>query len=200
MDTVIQEFNLEVINVNDPPVITGFSALKTSKSTPVQIKFEDLNVEDVDNEYPDDFIMFISDGENYTHNDNIIDPVMDFMGTLVIPIYVNDGQDNSNTVYMNIEVGTNSIDNYLSENIKIYPNPFTDNLSIEFNGSLNPRDNSLEINLFDNKGVLIRVWHEFFQENEKLELNGLNYITPGNYTLIIKNSFILYRYHIVKLK
>lgn len=93
-----------VNNLNDPPVIKGQEVLRTPMETAIEITFADLDVTDVDDEYPNGFALTVKQGENYTLNGNSVMPVAGFVGNLAVPVFVNDGVDNSNTFYVTIEV------------------------------------------------------------------------------------------------
>ena len=120
---VYQEFYIEVIAVNDKPVITGQRTISIDKNSDYEIKLEDLEVEDEDNIYPDDFTLIVLDGENYQKQGNYVTPHADFSGYLKVPVKVNDGLINSEPFEITINVGittnltTLSADNKL---IKIY--------------------------------------------------------------------------------
>ena len=70
----------------------------------MKITLNDLLVDDVDNDYPEDFTLYVQAGSNYTLKKNTITPNAGFTGTLVVPVYVNDGTDNSNTYNLNVTV------------------------------------------------------------------------------------------------
>src|SRR5690606_962564 len=92
-------FNLQiqVTDENDIPVINGQDPLPlvTAEDTPVTIEFDHLSVTDTDNTYPDDFTIVIQSGSNYTYSGTTITPALDFTGTLIVTLRVNDGQNNS---------------------------------------------------------------------------------------------------------
>jgi len=90
-------FNLEVINVNDTPVITGQDPLSTAEEAELTITPADLIVTDPDNTYPAGFTLTVGDGVNYSHTGNAITPSLDFNGTLTVPVSVDDGEAVSST-------------------------------------------------------------------------------------------------------
>jgi len=134
---VYDSFNLEVINVNDPPVIIGtVRPINTYKETPVEISLDDLEVEDVDNSYPADFTLILKGGNNYTiiGGDNLVVPNTGFTGYLKVGVEVNDGLDSDSTE-IDIGVGTTSIFNHSIDKsiIKlVYPNPAKDYVYFRF--------------------------------------------------------------------
>lgn len=90
-------FNLKitVAAVNDAPVITGQNFLTTNKNTLLTIPLSALTVTDPDNKYPDDFKLKILSGEHYSIAGDLINPAIGFVGTLTVPVMVNDGKSNS---------------------------------------------------------------------------------------------------------
>lgn len=131
-ESPVFEANIEVSPVNDPPLIT--SALKdfvTPKETSIEISLADLEVEDPDNKYPIGFTLQLLAGENYTIDTYVVTPVPDFVGTLMVPVVVNDGAGNS-PVY-EIVIKVNEITGLAREQVfgslKVFPNPSTDKIT-----------------------------------------------------------------------
>jgi gliding motility-associated-like protein len=83
---------VSVIAVNDAPVITGQNELSVEKAKSITIGLADLQVTDPDNNYPDDFSIHVSAGDNYAVAGDVVTPKNDFTGTLSIPVTVNDGE------------------------------------------------------------------------------------------------------------
>lgn len=97
--------SVSVVASNEAPVITGqATTLSTNKNTPITISLMDLTVTDSDNTYPDDFTLTLESGTNYTVSESTVTPVTDFVGTLSVPVMVNDGINNSNQFTMSIDV------------------------------------------------------------------------------------------------
>jgi gliding motility-associated-like protein len=95
---------IQVIDMNSVPVITGQKALSTGPNQAIGIALTDLTVTDADNNYPADFSLIISPGNNYTVSGNAVTPVANFKGTLVVGIKVNDGKADSAPFDLKIEV------------------------------------------------------------------------------------------------
>jgi hypothetical protein len=91
---------------NTPPEITDQVDLATTMETPLEITLSDLTVTDPDNVYPDDFNLFVMDGTDYARTGNTITPDPGFLGDLAVPVYVNDGTDDSNTYTLTVSVYT----------------------------------------------------------------------------------------------
>ncbi len=80
---------------NDPPVITGQSALSVQEDQSITLKLGDLTVTDSDDTYPEGFMLLVGTGTNYTVSGLTVTPAADFAGTLTVPVRVNDGVSNS---------------------------------------------------------------------------------------------------------
>lgn len=100
----IFNLELEVLPVNDPPVITGQTPVSIEEDTPVTIQLSDLTVSDVDNTYPSGFSLSISPGTNYTASGSVVTPISDFTGTLNVNVTVSDGTSSSNPFAFQIQV------------------------------------------------------------------------------------------------
>ena len=124
---VYDSFNISVVGNNDKPVILGTTRpLNTPKETALKVSLGDLEVEDDDNIYPDDFTLKLQAGSNYTFYDDFIVPHTGYSGILKVGVIVNDGIIDSDEAEIDVGVGTTSVFNHSNENpiIKIvYPNP-----------------------------------------------------------------------------
>ncbi len=97
-------FDITVINTEILPVITGQNALTTYKETSLTISLNDLSVSDSDNIFPDEFTLTVQEGDHYAREENAVTPETDFIGTLTVPVTVNDGTYNSDVFYLSIAV------------------------------------------------------------------------------------------------
>ncbi len=95
---------VEVIPVNDIPVITDQVVLATPEETALAITLAHLTVVDPDNVYPDDFTLSVLPGTSYTVSGHTITPAVDFNGTLTVPVQVDDGTDTSDAFELSVEV------------------------------------------------------------------------------------------------
>jgi gliding motility-associated-like protein len=89
---------------NVPPTISGQTAIKTPKGTTVKIDFKNLIVVDPDDQYPEGFTLNLSPGSNYALSGTTVSPEAGFVGTLIVPTTVNDGNSNSNSFGLKISV------------------------------------------------------------------------------------------------
>ena len=99
-----QTFTITVNAVNDAPIITGQFAVSTVEATVRTIVLADLIVTDSDNTYPTGFSLTVQNGANYTRVGNAITPALGFVGTLSVPVQVNDGAANSNLFNLAVTV------------------------------------------------------------------------------------------------
>ncbi len=133
---VYDSFNISVVENNDKPVILGTTRpLNTPKETPLKVSLGDLEVEDDDNIYPDDFTLKLQNGSNYTVIDSFVIPYTGYTGILKVGVIVNDGIIDSDEAEIDVGVGTTSIFNHSNENsiIKlVYPNPAKDYVYFQF--------------------------------------------------------------------
>ena len=138
-NVVYDSFNITVVNINDKPVILGTTRpLNTPVETELEISLNDLDVEDEDNIYPDDFILKLQNGTNYTVIDDFIVPYTGYIGTLKVGVIVNDGIDDSDEAEIDVGVGLTSISDHKNESQVtrlVYPNPAKDHVYFQFNNN-----------------------------------------------------------------
>ena len=91
-------------SANRKPVITGQTGIKIPEGERVTIELSHLVVDDSDNRYPDDFTLQVSPGENYALAGNTVTPDAGFLGTLRIPVTVDDGKDVSDPFPIIVQV------------------------------------------------------------------------------------------------
>ena len=87
-----------------PPVIVGQDVVEVDEDSSRELKPGDLNVEDPDSNFPKDFEIEVSSGDNYTRNGNFISPITDYNGELTVPVRVHDGTEFSNQFMMTVTV------------------------------------------------------------------------------------------------
>ena len=82
---------IQVTPVNDKPQITGQTPISIAEVQPVTLDLSQLTVFDPDNNFPADFVLTISTGPNYSAVGNVVTPVVNFSGTLLVRLKVSDG-------------------------------------------------------------------------------------------------------------
>jgi hypothetical protein len=89
---------------NQPPLITGQRNLNVNEDQSLRIDFDDLIVQDPDDNYPNGFTLSVSGGANYSVTGTSITPAQDYNGPLQVPVVVNDGQANSPSFTLDVNV------------------------------------------------------------------------------------------------
>lgn len=89
--------------VNDAPVLTGHSDISMDEDGTLTITTSMLQISDVDNSSAD-MSVIVASGDNYTVNGSSITPTAEFNGTLNVPVRVNDGSADSNTLTLTVTV------------------------------------------------------------------------------------------------
>ena len=90
------QMQIDVMPVNDPPVIAGQNPLQTLERTPLTITTQDLDIDDVDNAVSD-LAVFVQDGAGYLRVGNTITPELGIVGDLPVEVVVSDGELESET-------------------------------------------------------------------------------------------------------
>ncbi len=150
-----------------PPQIVGQEAVAINEDASLSVDIESLEVVDPDNIFPEDFTLEVGDGENYTRVGTSITPVLNFNGSLLVPVRVFDGTDFSNQFSLNVgvtpvndapfTVGT-PLDQEAIENVPFdldlagYFDDIDSNDSLRFSASGLPQSRSLSIDL--SSGIL----------------------------------------------
>src|SRR5690606_23399868 len=89
VNTVSTSFAINVIAVNDPPLVTGQDVVSVDEDNDFTIQVDHLTI--IDHDDDTDFTITVSAGDNYTFSGTTISPNDNYFGTLTIPITVSDG-------------------------------------------------------------------------------------------------------------
>ncbi|SHG54634.1 gliding motility-associated C-terminal domain-containing protein [Chryseolinea serpens] len=95
---------VNVVPVNDPPVISGQNVVSMAEDQSRLIQVTDVLITDPDDTYPGGFTLTVLPGTNYTASGNTITPVLNFNGTLTVNVKVNDGDADSPTFGLSVTV------------------------------------------------------------------------------------------------
>src|SRR6188768_2630721 len=89
------------------PVITGQvpDPIPINEGQSIAVQFSHLAVNDVN--YPTGYTLSVGDGTNYSHAGNTITPGANFFGTILAPVIVNDGAQDSGP--FDLEILVNNI-------------------------------------------------------------------------------------------
>lgn len=97
--------DIEVVDGDPvPPQIVGQDEVAVNEDSSRDIDIRSLDVVDPDNDFPDDFTLEVSDGENYTRQGIEITPTANFNGELSVPVRVFDGENFSNVFSLVVDV------------------------------------------------------------------------------------------------
>ncbi len=117
-----QAFTISVTAVNDAPSITAQpAAIALAQGHARTVVFTDVTVSDPDNPYPTGFTLTVQNGANYTRVGATITPTAGFVGTLSVPVQVNDSAANSNVFNLTVTVNPNA--EQVATNATIAPEP-----------------------------------------------------------------------------
>ena len=168
-------------------IVGTVSTLITDNETPFTLSLTDLSVTDPDNNYPSDFTLSVAGGTNYTLAGNVITPTPEFIGTLIIPVKVNDGNIDSDEVNITLEVSeVTSIDlDTFSLRLDLFPNPTQNQLNIVLENS---NFDDIIITITDLNGA--KVYRGSFQKKqyEFSKSIDLSQQTDGTYFVEIVQS------------
>lgn len=148
-------------HINFPPAITGTSTpLSTPEETSLLIDIQDLVIDDPDNDFPADFTLSVLDGDNYSVNNNTIEPDLNFNGTLSVSVIVNDGIDDSELSSISIDVTPVNDPPIITGSTIVYRTTEAKSITININDLIIedpdnefPTEFTLEINEGDNYQV-----------------------------------------------
>lgn len=97
-----------IISVRPPepiaPQISGQRLVNGSEDTPLPINILSLIVVDPDNIFPQDFVLEVNDGQNYSRVGTTITPSLNFNGPLSVPVRVFDGTNFSNLFLLSVNI------------------------------------------------------------------------------------------------
>jgi hypothetical protein len=150
LNSNVYELLVEVTPVNDAPIIVDArQQLVVAAGKSLEIELQDLVVQDVDNEYPNDFSLVIMDGQGYSHEGNtIIAEAVGGSREIIVPIMVNDGTDNSNVYNLKVTVKSGRVD--------VYPNPANKVVNIRFDSE--DITTVVQLRLMSVKGEVVRTF------------------------------------------
>lgn len=86
------------------PQITGQRTVTIGEDSSREIELTDLVVVDGDNQFPQDFTLEVSAGQNYSLTGAVVTPTANFNGELTIPVRVFDGTNFSNSFDLSADV------------------------------------------------------------------------------------------------
>ncbi len=87
--------------VNFAPVLSSVTPVSTNEDVSVTLNLNNVTASD---ENDDELSLVIFSGDNYTFSDSVITPSSNYYGILTVPVAVNDGAVNSDTLNMTVTV------------------------------------------------------------------------------------------------
>ncbi len=103
--TVVQQFSVKVLNVNDPPVVVSQQDLSTDRNTSLEVGIGDLTIEDPDNLLSEIGLILLP-GSHYSVDGTRVIPEENYYGDLSVNMKVTDYTD---TVDYNLAVTVNFV-------------------------------------------------------------------------------------------
>ncbi len=94
-NSAIFNASVTVTAVNDAPVITGQGLLNRNEDIKITLRVSDFKIRDVDSSAFTLSLLTPAPGSNYTVVGTTITPVLNYNGSLVVPVRVSDGTTNS---------------------------------------------------------------------------------------------------------
>ncbi len=169
---------------NEPPVINDRGPFYVDEDSQIRITLDSLSVTDPNNIYPDDFTLHILSGANYTVvSGNIISPDANYHGTLTVPLYVNDGMENSPTKNMSVIVKSINDSPWMT-----LPNPRTVPEDSYYDKTVTAGDNDTENTLTLAAVGTLPDWLTFVPATGRLYGTPRNEHVGNNYATIRVND------------
>lgn len=190
-DSPIFDLSIEISPVNDPPIIVEYTGTTTiARNESLEILLSDFTVTDIDNEFPTDFSLSVHEGENYQVTGNRISPTADYVGTIDVPIKVNDGELDSQEFSISFQITEIlGLDNeFIKDKFSIYPNPTSDFLTV-----IPSEQYEYQLSIYTVQGELVHISNIGGNSNRQINLKELE---QGLYLLQITNGD---RYGVMKL-
>jgi hypothetical protein len=175
------EFSIEVVPVNDPPVITSEPGLTASVGT---LYYYILEATDVDNTSLTKSVEIKPDWLSFNENGGVImgNPAWNNVGDFVIAMQVSDGTNTVNKVFTITVTSPTGIEDAENKEFAIYPIPARDELNIRFAGA---NDESIA-EIIDPTGKIIKT--VVIKANTQLTTISLNDAKPGLYICHLRNN------------
>ncbi len=171
---------LMVNPVNDAPKILGGENLTMEGNGQLELTLHNVEATDIDNE-ADDLMLVVLPGVDYTVQNNTLQPLVDFSGSMKVNVMVNDGQLNSEVFLLDVEVlPVTSIETQLSSSIQVYPNPAQQYIQIEAGGR-----QIKNVQLFSNESRRLDASHSFDIDKTIMDTSHL---PGGPYLLCIQTD------------
>lgn len=118
------EITINVVAVNDAPVIHDALSKTIYMNENLTLTMSDVEATDAEG---DAMHLIVLPGESYTVNGTTITPDHGFVGEMWVEVAVSDGQLNSNSVYLSVDVVVpTNVDEHETSMVSLCPNPCRD--------------------------------------------------------------------------
>ncbi len=149
----IFEFEIEVIAINDAPVITAYDGETAGIiNTAFELDILDFTVTDVDNSFPDDHTLTLLEGADYTIDGNNLIPTTDFEGQITVSVEISDGDLISDAFGFEIIFERPTSVTSLLKQAKVGPNPTSGRLIINSELAIQG------VQILNLRGELVKEW------------------------------------------
>ncbi len=143
--------SINVNAINDKPIISDQASLTTNEDTPIEISVSDLVISDPDNTFPDDYVLVLLPGLNYSTSNNTITPSLNYYGGLNVPIYVSDQADeNDRSRIFNLVVQVDAVNDAPVANSINQATPENVDLQISLESLVSDVDGNIDYTTFEN--------------------------------------------------
>jgi hypothetical protein len=175
------EFSINVVPVNDPPVITSEPELNASVGT---LYYYILTATDVDNTSLTKSAEVLPAWLSYNATGGLImgTPAWNNVGDFVVAMQVSDGTNTVNKIFTITVTSTTGIKDAENKKFTIYPIPARDELNISFAGT----NEESVADIIDPAGNIIQTF--VIKANTQLTTIPLNDAKPGLYICHIRNN------------
>jgi hypothetical protein len=175
------EFSINVVPVNDPPVITSEPELNASVGT---LYYYILTATDVDNTSLTKSAVIIPSWLSYNATGGFImgTPAWNNVGDFEVALQVSDGTNTVNKIFTITVTSTTDIKDAEKKEFTIYPIPASDELNIRFAGT----NEESVADIIDPAGNIIQT--VVIKANTQLTTIPLNDAKPGLYICHIRNN------------
>ena len=136
-DSAVFNLVVSVTPVNDQPLIAGQLVLSTLEDTPITVVVTDIIITDPDSV---NFTFVLQPGLNYTLLGDVVTPVENFNGTLIVPATVTDdsGELNASSLPANLTIEVVEVNDFpavvapIDDQVTVEGTPFVLDISANF--------------------------------------------------------------------
>ena len=179
------EFNYLLDVINYVPRILSQKSITIGNELSYELKLDDLEIDEQDPYDQNRLELIMHDGDHYSLSQTTIHVSSEYSGSLVIPIQVTDGYDDSDYYDLKVDVEKDSdivtgLSNELT-GIKLYPNPVKQKIYMDL-----PEQQLIKYEIVDLSGaVLLAGALNYDGQHSEIDLSTL---TQGMYVVHLTNG------------